>query len=161
MVYKPGCRGAVRRYCDKESVVDEVLRRNLDNLPLGSVQVLRGENKDPTLYLSGREYFGKWQTALEAAGIDYDEVRYRKPRRYSDKISVLEEIRSRNISGKSLTPVALLKGQDRDQILYRWACEFFGSWKKAVKASGMEYKSARRGLIPRYPNKDAVLNPIS
>ncbi|MEE9368448.1 MAG: hypothetical protein V3V05_06245 [Pontiella sp.] len=160
MVYKPGRKGAVRRYCDKESVVDEILRRYSDNLPLSSAQVLRGENKDPTLYLSGREYFGKWETALEVAGIDYDEVRFRKPRRYPDKTSVIEEIRSRKTSGKPLTPVAILEGQDREKTLYRSAREFFGSWKKAVKASGVEYKDARRGLIPRYPNQDAVLNEI-
>jgi hypothetical protein len=58
----------------KESVVEAVLRRELKGLPLNAGS-LKGTHQ--SLLRAAKKFFGSWDVALEAAGIDPKEVRLR------------------------------------------------------------------------------------
>ncbi len=92
----------------------------------------------PRLYLKARKVFGSWRKALEASGIDYEEARNR------DKWSrekVLQEIKHLYSNGHSLRPKAF-RGNGMTKLVSA-ATYHFGSWRKAVEASGVCYSCGR------------------
>lgn len=96
-------------------------------------------------------HFGSWRKAIEAAGIDYEVLlakgrksRAASRRRWSEE-RVIHQIREIVRSGESLRPSLVNK---QKKPLYLAAVRLFGSWRKAVEASGYTYTEhvrARRG----------------
>ena len=127
------------------SVVNEIERRHRENLPLSAQQVEVGDHRDVELLWKGRCFFGSWEKAIRAAKIDYEEVRWRPTRKYPTPDSVLKEIRRRKRSGKPLN-VSALKGPAPvgDSNLRHRASEFFGGWRQAVEAAGIDYRLVDR-----------------
>jgi hypothetical protein len=58
---------------DGERVIAEIRALHGDGQPLASSRV------DPRLQCAARRYFGTWGDAVEAAGVDYDDVRMHAP----------------------------------------------------------------------------------
>jgi hypothetical protein len=92
----------VRTYLDGDSVVLPIRARHQGRLPMTAAQLTRGPDQDQKLLHSGTEYFGKWDLALEAAGLDPSKIRQQMcfaRRHYPDPDPVLSGIRRRIIRG--------------------------------------------------------------
>ncbi len=82
--------------------------------------------------------FGRWERALQAAGLDADEVaRYRK----WDRNSIVFELRERARSGEALNSGAL---QAEEPGLHAAAVRHFGSYDVALRAARVDPNSVRR-----------------
>ena len=91
-------------------------------------------HRDYKLYRAAMHYFGCWKDALEAAGIDYRNIRLKiKPRRH-DKQKIIEKLRERHNAGLSVMwrDVCL-----ENRVLALAAKQAFGSWSKAMVAAGI------------------------
>ena len=100
---------------------------------------------DPSLAAAAtkKNHFGSWRAALEAAGVDYDDIR-----RYRDwsEDEVLQRIRERYAEGKPLNAKTLEK---ENIALITAARRRFPSWDKTLAAAGLDYK----GIVLRAPFK--------
>ncbi len=95
--------------------------------------------KHSALYLRACKVFGSWRSALEASGIDYESSRNNKK---WTRQRIMSEIKRLSEGAGSLRPSVLRKGGMT--ALVSAADYHFGSWKKAVESSGVEYGFARR-----------------
>lgn len=59
-----------RKYPDETSVLKAIKTRWKNSLSLIAEQVHRGEHRDPSLLRWGKKYFGSWDAALLAAGVN-------------------------------------------------------------------------------------------
>lgn len=91
------------------------------------------------LYLRACKIFGSWRIALEASGVDYESSRNNKK---WTRQRIMSEIKSLSTKDASLRPSVLRKNGMTS--LVSAADYHFGSWKKAVESSGVEYGFARR-----------------
>lgn len=98
--------------------------------------------------------FESWQAALEAAGLDYDEIRRH---RTWDEEAVQAEIKRRHASGESLrvSDVAQV-----DAALVAAARRHFRTWYDAVTVAGIDEMEARRGLSTEYDD-DMIRGEVS
>ena len=104
------------------------------------------------LYAAGCRVFGSWRNAVEAAGLDYDQVRLYKS---WNKDSVIREINTRFAGGKPLT-CQYVQVHCRD--LYMAAVHKFGSWQKAVESAGVNYLEIRiRRRLSAQEVKEAII----
>ena len=105
-----------------------------------SACVRKGPDSDGLLHERAFEHFGGWVAAVEKAGVKYDSLRPPKGR-YPTREAVLDGIRRRHEAGLPLNSKAIDDGKDgiRDKALFMSALRRFGSWGKAVQASGMDY----------------------
>lgn len=93
----------------------------------------------PKLYLKARRLFGSWKKALEACGIDYEKTR--NHRKWSRE-RVIRQIKELDLKGYSLRPKDL-RGNGTVSLISA-ASYHFGSWRKAVEASGICYSCGRK-----------------
>lgn len=126
-----------RREWSRSDVVDAIRRRRASGLPLSLASMKRGGHRDLSLLGAGVRQFGSWRLAVEAAGIPYDSVR--AVRAWTPE-RVTAEIRRRYESGEGITVSAVIRA---DSGLRAAAVRFFGSWRSAVAAAGLDYATAR------------------
>lgn len=90
------------------------------------------------LYHSACQVFGSWSSALSECGIDYQKARN------NDKWSqerILKAIKKLHAEGKTLQPSRL---RNNGNLKLMSAANYhFGSWRKAVLASGIDYPYGR------------------
>jgi hypothetical protein len=130
----------------KEKIISEIQKRNKNHLSLTYKQVMENYK---SLYSASVRYYGSWKKALSAAGLEYEGRSHRK----WDRKKVIKEIRKRKKNGSSLSTFDI---QKEDASLYLYAWKFFGSWKNAMKASGLRYDRP----VPQKWSKDKVVNEI-
>jgi hypothetical protein len=128
-------------YPTKEAVVEELQRRQRMGLTLrlrivNSVN-FEGENpeRDHSLVKKACHFFGTWNNALIAAGLP-PQIRIRD-RKYPTPESVLDELKRRNQTGKSLLLCDLKKEPKYDAALVDSAVKYFSLWKNAIKKAGL------------------------
>jgi len=81
--------------------------------------------------------FGSWPEAIEAAGLDIDEVaRYK----YWNKERVLKAIKERHQAGVNLSS---RNAQKNDQSLFCAARRRYGTWDNALEAAGLDASKIR------------------
>jgi len=100
---------------------------------------------DPSLAAAAtkKSHFGSWRAALEASGLNYDEIR-----RYRDwsEDEVLRRVRELYAEGKPLNA----KTMERENItLITAARRRFPSWDRTLAAAGLDY----HGIVLRAPFK--------
>jgi len=88
--------------------------------------------------------FGSWEKALEAAGLDYAEIRRH---RAWDAERVLQELRHRHAAEESLRVSDV---SEEAPALVAAARRHFDGWYDAVIAAGLDEWEARRGLGDEY-----------
>jgi hypothetical protein len=93
--------------------------------------------------------FGSWQAALEAAGLDYDEIRRH---RSWDADQVKEELRRLHAAGESLR---VSDAAEREPALVAAARRHFEGWYEAVIAAGIDELEARLGLGDDWDEEEA------
>ena len=86
-------------------------------------------------------YFGNWKRAVEYAGVSYETVR--KYRRWS-KEAIIQEIRNLHASGVDLSFRAMALSQHNAMVYAAIRPKYFGSWKTALEASGLEAEEIYR-----------------
>jgi HNH endonuclease len=84
--------------------------------------------------------FGSWRAALEAAGLDYEDIRRH---RSWDDARILAELRRLHEIGASLR---VSDACEHSASLVAAARRRFGGWYEAVEAAGLDEMQARRGL---------------
>ncbi len=84
--------------------------------------------------------FGTWEKALEAAGLDYDEIR--RHRRWDDD-TIVNELRRLHSEGASLR---VSDAAEDCPALVAAARRRFEGWYEAVEAAGLDELEARLGL---------------
>lgn len=120
----------------RERVVEAIKARLSRGLPVNSKAVQR---TDSALDWAGRKFFGSWEDALRAAGVDVENMLGRRIR--WTKESVLDAIRSRAKRGLKLN-----HGK-AGSSLSQAAKKLFGSWDQALKAAGIDPNSVRRSRV--------------
>jgi hypothetical protein len=104
--------------------------RTLDNI----------QKLDKALNSASVAYFGSLRKAVTQAGFDYESLLSRK---FWTKDRIIANIRQLHSLGEDLS---LSTAQTRHRPLVQAAIEkrYFGSWKKAVSASGFDYDKIRK-----------------
>ena len=115
-------------FCNRESVIRAIVRREREGLPLSSraVQVASSQ-----LHSGAYRHFGSWRNALQAAGIKATKV---EKRRQWDKAKIIAHLRDLCGRGRSLRQKFVHRS---DSGLYRAACQHFGTWCNALIAAGI------------------------
>lgn len=109
-----------------------------------------------TLVVAAVRYFGSWRQAVEAAGLDYDQVlaksqagRSRKLARWTRE-EIITRIRQLHLRQEDLASAQVRKTYPSLHA-YARKPEFFGSWEAALQAAGLnpdEVESASRRVRP-------------
>jgi len=90
------------------------------------------------LYHAACQVFGSWCNALAECGIDYYNARYND--KWSNE-AILNAIKELHTEGKTLQPSRL---RNNGNLKLMSAANYhFGSWRKAVLASGIDYPYGR------------------
>lgn len=98
--------------------------------------------------------FGSWRAAIQAAGLDYEDVK--RSKKIWEPQEILRGIREAEAQGENL----LGRGfQARHPQLYLSACSKrrFGSWKQALLAAGLDYEEVRSR---RFWNRPRIVGKI-
>jgi len=86
-------------------------------------------------------YFGSWQKGVELAGIPYEQVR--KYRKWSND-AIIQEIRELHSKGVDLSFRAMALSQHNAMVYAAIRPKYFGSWKAALEAAGLEAEEIYR-----------------
>jgi hypothetical protein len=100
---------------------------------------------DPQLAAAAtkRKHFGSWRSAIEAAGLQYGDIRrYRE----WDEQAVIDRLRELHAEGKELNAKSI---EEYDITLITAARRRFDSWDKALTAAGLDYSK----IVLRKPFK--------
>lgn len=122
-----------RRWTDSE-VIEAFKKYELDGYEINANELTK---HNVALYAQICDRFGSYKQFLEGTlGYDYNEVTKKRKWTKSDIISLLQQ---REVNGKSLVAGILC---DEYFALYKACTTVFGSYQKAIEASGLNYKDA-------------------
>lgn len=133
----------------REDVIRQIVERDIQDLGLSEELVVR---EAPELYSAACESYGTWETALQYAGVS--ERRVVVPD-LSSPDQVLRKIRQLCLDGYDLSAG---RNKERDRKLFNAARRHFGSWRKALRAVGMNLEQARPSSKPRNLSRDKVIS---
>jgi hypothetical protein len=117
---------------------EEIIRRILDLDAKGYPLTVGKPGVSPALYQAGSRIFGSWRNALQAAGLSPDRAS-RAERWPPAKILMV----IRNLSRRR-RPLRKRELEERFGNLVSAARRIFGSWSKAILASGVDPAKLRR-----------------
>ena len=120
---------------------EEIIRRILDLDAKGYPLTVGKPGVSPALYQAGSRIFGSWRNALQAAGLSPD--RGSRAERWPPA-KILMVIR--NLSRRR-RPLRKKELEERFGSLVSAARRIFGSWSKAILASGVDPAKLRR-VVP-------------
>jgi len=131
------------RVWTKDKLIAEIKKLHREGVDLSPTSIQRTHS---ALFSSARSssHFGSWRAAMEAAGFDYDNFKRVKQRWTRDEI--LERIREMNAQGHDLLDPRF---KTRNRSLYLAACahRYFGSWRRAVEAAGLDHERMRESRV--------------
>ncbi|MFA6449552.1 MAG: hypothetical protein WCX65_08795 [bacterium] len=135
---------AVKMKWDKKVIIERirVLEKLDENLTYTHVK-----ETDSALVGAAVKYFGNWGAALEAAGLDYAEIRALSKERRNEKVrkwsinKVIEEIREVAKVEEDLSNAYM---KEKHSSLVAAASNYIGSWKKAVEMCGFDYAEIQK-----------------
>ncbi len=123
------------RHWSRDEVVREIRRLATEQSLLHSGYIAR---EFPSLLYAARKYLGGWEQAISAAGLDYGQIR--RKRRWNKK-TVIARIQELKAAGAPLHVSAIERAGGG---LVAAAVSYFGSWRKACEAAGLDYSQVRR-----------------
>lgn len=154
--YRSINRYAFRQIWSRDRVVKAIMERNEGGLSLGSFSV---KSDNPSLYKAARTHFQEWRRAVEAAEINYDDVKQKvllkavKSRTKWTKNQILNKIQVLHQSGSSLSMQEI---QKENMDLYGAACHHFHGWKEAVEQAGVDYSSILQTVYRKRAQKITI-----
>lgn len=113
----------------RQEIVEAILRRHRDGLPLNCVAILHQERP---LYNAVRRVFETWDDAIQAAGLDPSQVR--RHRRW-DRRAIILRILQLGAEGRPLNARSV---QLAEATLANAALRWFRTWGDALKAAGVK-----------------------
>jgi hypothetical protein len=119
----------------KEEALRLIRESAAKGLPLNSGYMARTY---PALAYAGRKYFGSWERALTVAGLDYSRIRRKS---FWSRARVVERIHE---IAKARQPLYVSAAETKYGGLVGAATVYFGSWRKAITAAGMDYVKIKR-----------------
>jgi hypothetical protein len=124
-------------YWDREAVVAELTAVRASGEPLSAAAVAR---RRPSLYQHARRHFGSWDDVLRAMGWEPGEIHLlpSPDRKYPTPQAVVSAIVERRRGGRALRSSAVERGLDRDASLHNAGRRFFGGWRAALIAAGVD-----------------------
>lgn len=130
-----------RKKWSKERIIEEIKKLQAEghSLSTRSMAELGYSGMVTTSYKP--EYFGSWRKAVVAAGFDPREVCRRK--RKWTKERVLDRIRELHEQGEDLSHSAA-KRNHQYLVVVAINHRFFGSWRAAVEAAGIDYEAVSK-----------------
>ena len=134
-------KSKTRQRWTRELVIRRILERQAHRLLLNYWAVV---TDDEPLNGAARRYFGSWEAALQAAGIDPATVKnprdgHNPPGTWTNE-RVLSAIQGHAARGADL---AAHRMQKSDPKLVAAATARFGSWRKAIEQAGFDYAEIR------------------
>ncbi|TWT89224.1 MucR family transcriptional regulator [Neorhodopirellula pilleata] len=133
-------------FSTKAKVIAELRRRTAAGQLLARREMSNDED-DKQLYAMATGWFGSWQAAVRASGIDpktYHEWNLNPKRKYTDPKHVLAAIRRRRREGHPLNARGFTHGDHQDVPLLYTARKLFGTLQKAIDAAGLDYQKIAR-----------------
>ena len=91
-----------------------------------------------------RSHFGTWRAAVEAAGFSYDSIKRVKQQWSRDEI--LQQLRDHYARGEDLLN-PMFKIGNRSLYLAACAHRYFGSWRRAIEAAGLDHETLRESRV--------------
>ncbi len=127
----------MRRW-SKESIGEEIRQMFDAGVDLNYARVA---NEQVALLRAATRYFGSWRTAIEFAGLNYDDIR-----RYKSwsRERILERVRELHAQGEDLSWRHVSTQIDPQLAAAATKSKHFGSWRSAVTAAGLDYGTIRR-----------------
>jgi hypothetical protein len=122
----------------KDEIAVEILRRFSAREPLSYGEM---QKHDLRLLRAATRYFGSWQTAVEYAGLDYDQIR-----RYRvwTRERIIEEIQRLHAEGHDLSWRHVSTKLAPSLAAAATRHNRFGSWRQALEAAGLSYEDIRK-----------------
>lgn len=133
---------------------------------LGRIRELHGHGEDLSHSAAKRNhqylvvvainerFFGSWREAIQAAGIDYEEV---SKHEYWSRERICERIRELHRSGESLSHEDAKRFHGA-LVSAASSPRYFGSWGAAIRAAGLDYDQIRK--INRW-TREKIVKTIS
>jgi len=100
------------------------------------------------------EYFGSWRNAIIEAGLD-PKVVCRRKRKWTQE-RILQRIQELHAAGEDLSHSAA-KRNHQYLVVVAISDRFFGSWREAVRAAGVDYEEVSKH---EYWNRDRICERI-
>lgn len=148
--YAAVCREGKVLVWTKERIVKEIRRYRRSRTALNTMAIIL---HDRNLYSAGRKYFGSWRAAIEAAGMDYDEIKVRRMNYTLEEIkSALQRLHK---SGRLLLAMEMKKNP-KHKTLYTSCVTHYGNFQKAVEAAGIDYHAFRAAKLGESRRKELL-----
>ena len=132
-----------------DRTLQAVRRRHGEGLPLNHATVLR---EDGALHRAILRFFGTWDVAMRAAGLDPDQIRRH---RHWGHEAIIRQLLQMEAEGRPLY-VAYVEREDKG--FPAAARHWFGSWGNALKAAGIDPARWTK-RVPRW-TKERVVETI-
>jgi len=117
------------KYWSRERVYEAIRQRIESGKSMSLKDIL---DEEGSLYSAAHRYAGGWRSALKALGYDYRQFCRERPKWSADRI--IRCILEREKSGSAMRAGAVLRD---DRKLLGAAERHFGSWRQALRASGI------------------------
>lgn len=119
----------------REEALRVIRELGAKGLPLNSGYVARNY---PALAYAGRKYVGSWEEAVKTAGFDYEKIRRKS---FWSRKRIVKRIQELGTAGQ---PLYVSAAEKKYGGLVGAATVYFGSWRKAITASGYDYVKIKR-----------------
>lgn len=128
----------MRKHWSMEGIINFILYLHGKGEDLSSSHVQR-EHGD--LHRVAFRYFGNWENAIRAAGLDYEKIRKYKS---WTKAKIIKEIRKLYENGEDLSWRNISMGEHSSLAHAAIKKYRFGNWENALWAVGIDYSKVRR-----------------
>jgi hypothetical protein len=120
----------------KDAIAAEIVNRYATGEPLTYTGV-----QGTSLLSAAMRHFGSWAAAVAYAGLDYDQIR--RYRSWSRE-RIVDRIRELQVQGADLSWNNVSTVVDPQLASAATKKKYFGSWREALEAAGLDYATVRR-----------------
>jgi len=130
-----------RQKWDEKKVVEEIKRNFESGKPLNSSSVIKGNN---SLYKAGSRYYGSWEKAIVAAGLDYSQISQEKES--LSEAEIVAKIKELASLGGDLSITSIVEDEDFSirRLVSQSYNRFDGGWEEAISRAGLDYDAIRK-----------------
>ena len=148
------CLWTPKRFWSREELLTRLKARKQEGKPMNSSAVAKDDQR---LIGNSKKYFGTYDNALVAAGMNPDEERTIIATTEEDRDALLEALRqTARETGRARLEAAQ---QTRDSKKNRAVVgRFFRTWRNAAKAAGVGFMET--SVLARYPRAEDVIEEI-
>lgn len=123
----------------RETVREEILRLYNEDVTLNSSYIHKS-SEYAHLQWAAQNVYGSWRVAIEASGLDYEEIQIKAESKWTRDV-IITEIENLEQSGWRLSSRTT---QKLHGAIFAAALKEFGTWGRAVEAAGINYRKHLR-----------------